>query len=289
MVARVDLHRVAKSRLEKAQNIIVENSLDALLVTAVDNVRFITGERLYFSLEWYSDAFAAILPKGKSPIPINTSYGGRSGIGWASYPFVPSPLVADRWARVFAKVLRDEGVATGRIGLDYLPFATYEALRSELPSAELVPALEYLLQSRAIKTDDEIILMRSAAKLVDIGHTAAERAIKPGVSEREAFGKALDAMTAAGSEGPPFFELCSSGDRAIDDNLATARRFRNGDFVWMDLGSIYEGYCGDESRTWLAGNQNGERMSSTRPCMRHTWQVSRLQSLEIMLPTLISQ
>jgi Xaa-Pro aminopeptidase len=246
------LSRIAKDHVSKAQKILEENGLDGLLVTAADNVRFLTGERLYLQWDWYADAFAAILPKGKEPISVNTSYG-RSGIGWTSFPFIPGPLVADRWAEIFARILREEGLAQGRIGLDYMPFATYEALRKELPSAQLVPALDYILKSRAVKSEDEIVLMKEAAKLVDIGQQSAGKASKPGVSEKEAFAKAVAAMIAAGSEGPPFFELCSSGNRGIDENLATSRRLRKGDLIWFDLGSVYEGYVGDESRTWLVG------------------------------------
>ena len=249
---RVDMRRVVESRIRKAQKVLEESNLDGLLVTATDNVRFLTGERLYFSWDWYADGFAALLPKGKDPIPLSTSYG-RSGIGWKSYPFVPSPLVADRWAQIFAGILRNEGLAVGRIGLDYMPFATCDALRKELPSIQLVPALEQILKSRAVKSTDEIDLMKQAAKIVDIGQAAARRASKPGISEKEVFGNAIQAMIAAGSEGPPFFELCSSGDRGLDDQLATNRRLKKGDLIWLDLGGVYEGYIGDEARTWLVG------------------------------------
>ena len=93
-----------------------------------------------------------------------------------------------------------------------------------------------------MKNEEEILLLRKAAQIVDKGLQAGLRMMKPGVTEYQLYAEVLYATQAAGSDGPPFFGMCSSGKRTLEGFLLTDRKFRRGDPVMFDVGTICHGY-----------------------------------------------
>ncbi|MEM3640400.1 MAG: aminopeptidase P family N-terminal domain-containing protein, partial [Candidatus Bathyarchaeia archaeon] len=86
---KVDMNKLIKKNREKVLKLMQNANLDAILVTTLDNVRYITGERLYMMLDWYVDAFAAIFTSSGHIESLTTYYG--TGLGWKSFPFIPAP------------------------------------------------------------------------------------------------------------------------------------------------------------------------------------------------------
>src|SRR5579885_2572889 len=88
-----------------------------------------------------------------------------------------------------------------------------------------------------------------AASIVDIGMTKGLSLFKVGVSEREVYASMIAAILEAGSEGVPWSPILSSGEHSLRTEFVTDYKFRDGDFVPFDIGSIYQGYIGDGART----------------------------------------
>jgi Xaa-Pro aminopeptidase len=253
---QIEMGRLIKRNREKVLKLMQNLNLDAVLVTSLDNVRYITGERPFMMLDWYVDAFPAIFTSSGHIESLTTYYG--TGLGWKSFPFIPAPLVSDRWADHFASIFKKLNLSSGNIGIDYLYFETLEKLKRHLPKATFHPILDQLLKIRAVKTEYEIEMEREAAKIIDLGLEAGYDSLAVGVTENEVFAKMLKVMTEAGSEGPPFFSLCCSGERTLHSLLSSNRKLKDGDFVWFDIGCVFNGYIGDGARTGLVGRAGKE-------------------------------
>jgi Xaa-Pro aminopeptidase len=104
-------------------------------------------------------------------------------------------------------------------------------------------------------------VLRRAAAQADAAVVAAMGAVREGVSEFEIAAAAHEAMFRAGAEHSGFPMAVVAGERAGFKHLApTANRVRNGDIVYVDLGSRNMGYYSDCSRQTVCGTPSPEQM-----------------------------
>ena len=115
-------------------------------------------------------------------------------------------------------------------------------------SSSFRPSVSFCV-SGAVKSEEEIKLIRKAAQIVDSGISRGLHSLRPGVTEQEVFAKIVETTMRLGSEGVPFSAIVSSGKKALKDELAGDREMRKGDFVAMDVGAMFHGYVGDAART----------------------------------------
>lgn len=253
-----------RDRLERTYHAMKELNVDAIVATTFDNVRYISDCRPYFTAVYYTNAYAVVLTQGKQPIiqgPVVE--GAPLGLappvkGWNGYPMIPVPAISSKWAYMVSTVLKDNGVESGRVGFDDFSFASYLEMAKQLPRVSIIPAFDSMLKARTIKTSDEIMLLRKAAEIVDVGAKAGLAAIKPGAREREVVAKMAAAMYEAGSEAEPWAGSVTSGERSLNSILASDRTLKEGDLAVFDIGSIYEGYLGDIARTGASGHASKE-------------------------------
>lgn len=273
MFMSVNRERLRKARVKKARSVLRNMKLDALLVTAWDSVRYITDILPYIQVDWYTDYYAAILPSDGKPVLIGKTMAHNMPedvelfVGWENIPYISGQLVPDLWAEVFAKALKKLGLLRGRIGLDYMPFDMYEKLKRKVPTATFVSALYEILEARAIKNEEEIKLERKAARALCQGMEAGSKAIKPGVTEKQVFSKVASTIFEAGTEILPWSALCSGiGSNGL---LPTDKKLKKGDLVFIDVGCILDGYCGDMARTLILGKAKRERELYSAVCDAH--------------------
>lgn len=84
-----------------------------------------------------------------------------------------------QWPRIAADLLRDKGLAEGRIAVDALPGPLAKVLEL-LPQLELLPRTAQLRELRLVKHPEELVLMRQAAALSDWAQELYTDAIRPG-------------------------------------------------------------------------------------------------------------
>jgi Xaa-Pro dipeptidase len=158
-----------------------------------------------------------------------------------------------------AGVLRDRGLEGERIGIDRLD--AYGFLALQAAGVHLVPAQLAVEQARAVKGAEEVELIRRSLHVCDAAVAGLYRALRPGMTENEAWAQLLGQAFALGAE---FAEcrLLSSGPRTNPwFHEASDRPIERGDLVAFDTDLIGPaGYLADVSRTYLVG--------STRPSAR---------------------
>ena len=132
-------------------------------------------------------------------------------------------------------------------------YADYAALKGWLTGVDFSTALD-LDALRQVKDEEEIGYIRRACAIADKAFEDIVHFIRPGRTEIEVAARLEQVMREAGSEKPSFDTIVASGLRgSMPHGTATEKVIEAGDFVTMDYGAKFEGYCSDITRTVCVG------------------------------------
>ena len=149
--------------------------------------------------------------------------------------------------------IRKQGFEEG-----YLSVADYNLWKEGL-TAELVPAQKLVDALRAAKDDGEIALMTKAQEITDRAFSEILKFIQPGMTEQEIAAKLQYDMLRFGAEKMSFDPIVVSGPNgSLPHGIPSAKQVQQGEFITMDFGCKYGGYCSDMTRTVALGEPTGE-------------------------------
>ena len=152
--------------------------------------------------------------------------------------------------------------ATMGLELDnwYLKPSTYARLCDSWPAARIVDVTDVGMELRLRMSSAEVEYMRRAARLADVGVTAAMETLQPGRRENEVDAAIESAMITAGSEYPAFPNpLLASGPRTgLFHALPGERVVGDGDPVTMEITGVVARYNSNIVRTAVAGRPNSK-------------------------------
>ena len=125
---------------------------------------------------------------------------------------------------------------------------------NEALHAVLVPMQAKIDAFRATKEPWEIELMRKAQAITDQTFSELCKIIQAGMTEKELEAELLYRLYKHGAEGPSFDPIVVSGpNTSLPHGVPGERTLEFGDFITMDFGCIYGGYCSDMTRTVALG------------------------------------
>jgi Xaa-Pro dipeptidase len=145
-----------------------------------------------------------------------------------------------------------------RVGTDALSPGFAQLLPVAFPNAELVDGELAMRAARRTKSPEEVISLREAIRVAEVGLAAAVAELRAGISEKTLAGVLLEAMAAGGVSTPATQDAAwvTSREhpwrRASDDGIVRA-----GDLVAFSAGVLDGGYTGEVGRTWPVGETNG--------------------------------
>src|SRR5215469_584628 len=105
---------------------IKDSALEAILVNTWDNVRYISDTRPVILIEWYVEGHFCVLTPANEPSVLGYSIGENLPARFIDEPLFPffSPVVfSDKWADRMSAMLKEQGVKSGRVGVDMLPYS----------------------------------------------------------------------------------------------------------------------------------------------------------------------
>jgi len=218
---------------------------DALLVTAAENVRYLTGFTgtnglvlLFRDREpvFFTDPRYAI--QSAQEVPCRTVVVPKGGL-------IPA-------AAKLLKKVRAKAIGFDRV---HLTFAAFEKLASELGGgAKLVPVDDLIARRRMVKAPEELAVIREAVLINSRAFEAALKAIKPGVTESRLAATIEDRMRRFGAEKPSFDTIVAAGARtALPHARPTDQRLQGNELVLVDMGALRHGYASDMTRTLYLG------------------------------------
>lgn len=140
-----------------------------------------------------------------------------------------------------------------KIGFDNLEIEHYLKLREHVESLEASPDLVWRL--RTIKDQEEIARITKAAEITSKCMELASEIISEGVRESEIKAEILEEMISLGADKPAFDIIVASGEKTRFPHGGLGdRTIMDGDVVIVDIGSSYQGYCADMTRTFYVGS-----------------------------------
>ena len=149
--------------------------------------------------------------------------------------------------------IADFGVTTLGYEEDYLTVKELMDYEKNL-NARLAPFNKPIYNFRASKEEWEIDLMKKAQAITDKAFAEVLPRIRVGMSELELQAELIYCMYQNGGTGLAFDPIVVSGpNTSLPHGVAGERKIQAGDFVTMDFGASYMGYCADMTRTVAVG------------------------------------
>jgi Xaa-Pro dipeptidase len=262
--SRLDLGTLREERVQRAQRLLAESKLDALLVWKMENVRYLTSLRAQVLTGKSAILNGCLLLPGGPPI-LFVSGGDidriRETMPWiAEAHLIPileaRGLIDAVTVETIVPILHRLGLDAASVGIDQCPVALLRALERSLPEAVFEDGDEVLQRARLVKFPTELALMEEAAAIAEGVTEAALAAVRPGVRENEIAGEAMRALYQLGGETAhvttPF--VASGEHMSPPHRLATDKIVREGDLVFIDIGAMWNGYFCDIGRTTICGS-----------------------------------
>jgi len=238
-------------RLDRLRATFDEHEVDALVVTTLANVRYLTGFTGSAGVLGVTRDAAVLTTDGRYRTQ-SAEQVERAGAA-SAVNIVIGPVATQRQA--VADVVGTAG-AVARIGLeaDHVSWSGQRTWAELLSPDALVPTSNAVEALREKKDAAEIARMERAAAIAD----AALFEVLPLMSQcvtEEQFALELDtAMRRGGAEGTAFDTIVAAGENsAKPHHRPGGRRIAAGDPVVVDFGATFEGYRSDMTRTFCVG------------------------------------
>jgi len=240
------------SRRRALERRMVDEKLDAFVVSFGPNVRYLTG----FT---GSNGLLVMLP-GRAALFTDPRYRIQA----AQEVDCPVQVTAGPMLPRIAAFLRR--AKSRRIGFEKsrMSVEAFETLKDALPMrSSLEPVAGWIERQRMIKSPAEIEAIRRSVELNSRAFEQVARQIRPGMREWELAAELDYRSRRLGAEGPAFETIVAAGRRtALPHARPTAARLPANGMVLVDMGAMLAGFASDMTRMLFLGKPapRGKRM-----------------------------
>ncbi|NCB63784.1 MAG: aminopeptidase P family protein [Clostridia bacterium] len=236
------------NHLNKIAEKLPEYGLDAMLITSAP------GE--FYAVGFHGEGVAVVTPN-KTWYYTDTRYIEAAGalITGAEIAIAPA---GQNYKTLTQAIVED--CAIKKLGIEdaYMSVGNFWAWEKAL-TAQMIPASKLLEELRMVKDEEELAAMREAQRITDETFTAILDFIKPGVTEQEIGARLQYEMLSRGAERMSFDPIVASGPNGSKPHaIPSEKKVQNGEFITMDFGCVYGGYCSDMTRTVALGEPSDE-------------------------------
>jgi Xaa-Pro aminopeptidase len=236
------------ARQKKLREHLATTRFDALLVSHLPNIRYLCG--------FTGSAGFLLIEEAGSVFITDVRYDtqGREEVKGANVIIARKAVLTALGEWIVSRRKRSRGWTIG-IESEHMSVAEKKRLGDLLPSGvRLRNAPALVERARMVKEDDELELIRAAARLGASLFDRALEVLRPGVKETEVAAEMEYAARRAGAQEMSFPTIIASGARsALPHGRATEQAIAPGAFVVCDFGVILGGYCSDQTRTVWVG------------------------------------
>jgi len=269
-----------ENRLKGLRKIIGENNLDVVILTSLQNIAYYSGF-LYCS---FGRPYACVVTAERNIVVSANIDAGQPGRRCYGENIIYTDWERDNYFKAIISLVKK----VKRIGIekDHLTMERYQNLKDSLDDPETVDIAPFTMQQRMIKSEEEINLIKSGAKIADIGGEALVKEIKVGATEIDIAMAGRDAMEKAIAKFHPNSELrdtwvwFQSGINTDGaHNPVTTRKLKRGDILSLNTFPMISGYYTALERTLFVG----EADDASRKAWEANIKVHR-RGLEIIKP-----
>jgi len=242
-----------RERIAKAQRLMSERKMDALLLPGGTSLQYFTGAR------WGNSErlFAVVIPlKGKAFSVCPSFEEDRAREQLNQGPLEGAEVLTwhedENPYRLVANGLKSRGISTGVLGVEEkTPYVFMDGIAQIAPALNIVSATPVTAGCRMIKSEHELQLMSIANQATLKVYEAVYRALQPGMTQKDA-GALIGA--AYGRVGFPGEASVQVGPyTALPHGSAASQVIGESTIVMIDDGCTVDGYNSDITRTFVLG------------------------------------
>jgi Xaa-Pro aminopeptidase len=275
----VNFERLRRYRLNQVRSALIQNQLGAVLCFDPDNVRYATGS---YQGEWSRDKMFryALVPAEGDPILFDSRVLTHVNRRPERYPWLvgkvrnsqflwrgayqPQEPRADRLMGEIKALLHDLGLPTHAVGVDILDMQLLAA--AGRAGLALVDGQQAMLEARAIKSPDEVELMRIAAAIAEAAFWSLAEFLRPGIQENEIVAVISSELIKRGSERVECVAVASGPNTNPHASLFSNRIVRPGEVVYVDIMHSFNGYHTCYYRSFVIGEATKAHRETYRRC-----------------------
>ena len=266
-------------RAQKAQRVMNEEKLDAILLTTEPNVRYFSGFLTQF---WQSPTrpWFLIVPREGELIAVIPEIG-RAGMEstWVNdIRTWGSPCPEDDGITLLAQALSEVTVRFGRIGMTLgqeshlrMPANNFKQMTEKISPTEIVDVALHLHSLKKIKSEAEIQKIEHICQITSGSFENLPSQIRIGETQRQICLKLRQDILKRGGDNSPYL-IAGSGSGGYDNIIMgpTESVLENGHVLIIDTGSTFDGYFCDFDRNFAFGNLPEEARSAYETVYRAT-------------------
>jgi Xaa-Pro dipeptidase len=238
------------ARVEKARKLMTDNGIGAIFLEGGTSMFYFTGvrwgnsERTFGVVIPAKGALAWVTPGFEEQRARELIKGATDVRAWQEDE---SPF------RLIAQILRDRGVATGKVGMEErVRFFIADGVRQELPTAQFVSATPVTAGCRMIKSPAEIALMQRANNITLQAIGSSFKTLKEGMTTQELSANVASATQKLGGKADGALVIFGKYT-AFPHGSIQPQKLHDGDVVLIDAGCTVDGYTSDITRTTVFG------------------------------------
>lgn len=226
---------------------ILEKS-DAVLIISPHNMRYFSG--------FTGGEGAVLVYRGGRILFTDSRYTEQARREAESFAIIQT----GEYIASAARAAKQKGFQTLAFEDEYMTVSEFNKLRRAAEGIRLSSLGATADTLRAVKSDAEILCLEKAEDIACRAFRHIIGCIKEGVTEKEIAAELEYFMRRNGGEGVSFDTIVLSGkNTSLPHGVPSDKKLENGDFVTMDFGCIYGGYCADMTRTVVVGKASEEQ------------------------------
>lgn len=237
--------------LKRVEKLRKQNRLDAILVSDGFNMRYISG---------FSGATGFLyISKNRNVLLTDSRFTVQAKLETKDFEVIEISLTKNYGVLIEQFILEDRVEVLG-FEDQHIRFCEYLKFNQIWKIKEWVSLGDALNHLRMVKTEDEIQKLTKAEEIGDKAFADILNILKPGMTEIEVAAELEYRMKKNGASGFSFETIAASGiNSSMPHATPSNKPLENGDFLTMDFGCIYEGYCSDMTRTVVIGKASDKQ------------------------------
>jgi Xaa-Pro aminopeptidase len=237
------------ARTARLREQFADAGVEALLVTRLPNVRYLTG---------FTGSAAYVLVRENELVFVTDGRYRHQATEQLGSAGVDAKVEIGPTQAEQRTILSAAAAGIARLGLEAhgVTWAQQRAFAGEwFPAAELVATDHLVERLRRVKEPGEVARIRAACAIADEALAAVTPAFADGPTERDvALALELE-MRRRGATGVSFDPIVASGPNGAKPHARPSdRRLRPRELVVLDFGCVVDGYCSDMTRTVSVGD-----------------------------------
>lgn len=238
------------TRLNKIEDKLIDLKLDAVIIRGEINRRYLSG----FT---GSNAYLYI---SKNTKKLLTDFRYIEQATKQCQDFIVIDYIKEGLENTLNAIIKEDNA--NNIGFEdsVLTYKEYMELKEGLKDIKLEPIGDIVEQIRMVKDQGELKLIKKAASIGDMAFKHIIEYVEIGMTEKEIALELETYMKKNGADKLSFDTIVASGvNSSLPHAEPTDKEIAEGDFVTLDFGCVYKGYCSDMTRTFVMGKASDKQ------------------------------